>query len=103
MKKRRGRWWVDTEASTLVYDSGREIRIFTVPPGDSLTPSEVLDWIIRAYPPGQPAGDEIEDLVGAVEDLFGTGGRTPSAPGRRHFMSLGAQREKVNPQGHELV
>jgi hypothetical protein len=103
MKKRRGRWLVDTKASTLVYDSGGEIRIFTVPPDDSLTLSEVLDWIIRAYPPGQPAGDEIEDLAGAVGDLFGIGGRTPSASGRARSLGFRPEREKVDPQGEGRV
>jgi hypothetical protein len=103
MKKQWGRWQVDTEASTLVYDSGREIRIFTVPPGDNLKPSEVLDWIIRAYPPGQPAGDEIEDLAGAVGDLIGLGGRTPSGPGWARFLRYRPEREKADRQVKGLV
>jgi hypothetical protein len=85
---------VDTGSSTLVDRSGHEIRVFTLPPGGTLTPSQALAWILRAYPQGQPSASEIEELSAAVGELLGIADRTAGQGGRPASLKLGTDAEK---------
>jgi hypothetical protein len=94
MKRQWGRWQVDTESSTLVNRSSREIRVFTLPPGGTLTPSQVQAWIIRAYPQRQPIGKEIEELSAAVGELLAIPDLTAGQENRLASLKLGTDGEK---------
>lgn len=71
MKTTRGRWFVDTESMILSYENGRTMRIFTIPPGGNITPSEALAWIAGPDRAAWLPDDDLRDLTRALGDLFG--------------------------------
>jgi hypothetical protein len=71
MKSTHGRWFVDTESMILSYDNGRMMRIFTIPPGGAITPSEALAWIAGPDRAAWLPDDDLRDLTRALGDLFG--------------------------------
>jgi hypothetical protein len=71
MKATYGRWRVDTESKVLNYDNGHLIRIFTIPPGGTLTPSEALAWIAGPDRATWLPDEDLRDLTLAMAELYG--------------------------------
>ncbi len=71
MKTTRGRWFVDSDSLILSYDNGHLMRIFSFPPGGASAPGEALAWILGTGRPAWLTDDDLRDLTGALDDLFG--------------------------------
>jgi hypothetical protein len=77
MKATYGRWLVDTESKILNYDDGRVIKIFTIPPGGALTPSQTLAWIAGPDRAAWLPDRDLRDLTLAVAEIFGLSPQFP--------------------------
>jgi hypothetical protein len=97
MKVTHGRWLVDSESKVLNYDNGHLTRIFTIPPGGTLTPSEALAWIAGPDRATWLPDDDLRDLTLALAELYGL---SPLLPLPEIWTRAGARTAHIPPTIH---